>query len=163
GRFGLRLAEPGTGKRVSALAYGELGENELEAQAREERRLFYVAMTRAKERLILSGAARLESWPAEGSGGPISWIAPALLGGGASSARAASGLSAVERGVLIHALLERLDFRRPSAPSAVAIVEAAAMARVARPGAEEIAELAQVVQAFGASEICTRLARATQV
>src|SRR5262249_59501525 len=52
------------------------------AEALEERRLFYVAMTRARERLILSGAAKLEVWPeldGNGSGGgPIAWIGPAV-------------------------------------------------------------------------------------
>ncbi len=64
GRFGLRLSEPGTGRRESALDYRTLGEERQAAEAREERRLFYVAMTRARERLILSGAAKLEAWPA---------------------------------------------------------------------------------------------------
>ena len=64
GRFGMRLAEPGTGRRESALDYKALGDERFAAEAREERRLFYVAMTRARERLILSGAARLEKWPA---------------------------------------------------------------------------------------------------
>ena len=43
----------------------------------------HVAMTRAEERLILSGAARLgDSWPEPGPGAaPISWIAPALVPG----------------------------------------------------------------------------------
>ena len=43
----------------------------------------HVAMTRAEERLILSGAARLgDSWPQPGPGAaPISWIAPALVPG----------------------------------------------------------------------------------
>ena len=66
GRFGMRLAEPGTGRRESALDYKALGDERFEAEAREERRLFYVAMTRARERLILSGAARLEAWPGAG-------------------------------------------------------------------------------------------------
>ncbi|MBV8957029.1 MAG: UvrD-helicase domain-containing protein, partial [Solirubrobacterales bacterium] len=81
GRFGLRLAEPGTGKRESALDYRTLGEERQAAEAREERRLFYVAMTRARERLILSGAAKLEAWPElenGGGGGPIAWIGPAV-------------------------------------------------------------------------------------
>ena len=92
GRFGLRLAEPGTGKRESALDYKALGEERLAAEADEERRLFYVAMTRARERLILSGAAKLEAAPAHGGsdspppasqptfggGGPIVWIGPGL-------------------------------------------------------------------------------------
>ncbi len=78
GRLGLRLARPGTARREPALAYRALGEERAVAEAREERRLFYVAMTRAKERLILSGAARLDGW--RESGTPIAWIAPALLG-----------------------------------------------------------------------------------
>ena len=61
GRFGLRLAEPGTGRRESALDYRALGEERQAVEADEERRLFYVAMTRARERLILSGAAKLEA------------------------------------------------------------------------------------------------------
>src|SRR5205085_803214 len=78
GRFGLRLAQPGGGKRESALDYKLLGEEQLQAEAAEERRLFYVAMSRAQERLILSGAARLEPWSDGGS--PIAWIGPAMLG-----------------------------------------------------------------------------------
>ncbi len=82
GRFGLRLAEPGTGRRESALDFKTLGDERLAAEAYEERRLFYVAMTRARERLILSGAAKLEAWPAlegnGGGGGPIAWIGSAL-------------------------------------------------------------------------------------
>ena len=81
GRFGLRLAEPGTGRRESALDYKALGDERIAAEAREERRLFYVAMTRARERLILSGAAKLDAWPAlenGGGGGPVAWIGPAV-------------------------------------------------------------------------------------
>ncbi len=85
GRFGLRLSEPGTGKRESALDYRALGEERQAAEADEERRLFYVAMTRARERLILSGAAKLDAWPdivRSGAhppgGGPIAWIGPAV-------------------------------------------------------------------------------------
>jgi ATP-dependent helicase/nuclease subunit A len=80
GRFGLRLAQPGTGKREPALDYRALGDEQTQADAREERRLFYVAMTRARERLVLSGAAKLDQWPSEGGGGPIAWIGPAVLG-----------------------------------------------------------------------------------
>ena len=82
GRLGLRLARPGTGGRENALAYDELGELRKEEEAAEERRLFYVAMTRARERLILSGAGRLETWGGPGSGNaPISWLGPALVPG----------------------------------------------------------------------------------
>jgi ATP-dependent helicase/nuclease subunit A len=79
GRFGLRLAEPGTGRREPALDYRPLGEERQRLEDAEERRLFYVAMTRARERLVLSGAARLEAWQGNGAGGPIGWIAPAFV------------------------------------------------------------------------------------
>ena len=50
-----------TGKAEPALDYQALGDAQVRAEQREERRLFYVAMTRAQERLILSGAAKLEA------------------------------------------------------------------------------------------------------
>jgi RecB family exonuclease len=76
----LRLARPGTGPREPALAYEELGEERKQADAREERRLFYVAATRACERLIFSGAAKLdENWGRANGGAPISWLGPALV------------------------------------------------------------------------------------
>jgi ATP-dependent helicase/nuclease subunit A len=75
-RLGLRLARPGTAARIQALDYQVLGDEAAEAQAAEERRLFYVAMTRARERLILSGAADLQGRSNRSS--PIGWIAPAF-------------------------------------------------------------------------------------
>ena len=84
GRFGLRLAQPGTGGRESALDYQALGEEQQRREDEEERRLFYVALTRAREQLILSGAAKLEEWPANAGAGPIAWIAPAIVGQGVS-------------------------------------------------------------------------------
>ncbi len=81
GRVGLRLASPGTGKSVPILDYAELCDEIQAAEAAEERRLFYVAMTRARERLILSGAAKLEpdgQLTPNGRGAPIGWVAPAL-------------------------------------------------------------------------------------
>ena len=221
-------------------------------------------MTRARERLILSGAARFEVWQA-GSGrtaGPISWIAPAFVpdlpavvqeGGGdveadgthvvvrverpedvvesrpaalrRAPAPAAAGAaappgpdpgraappgppvatlsysslgeyarcgyrfyaervlglppgpeargageeprpgvrSAADRGVLAHALLERLDFRRPVIPPAAVIVSAAARAGLSPPpGPEECDELIALVRRFAATELCARLGRATE-
>jgi ATP-dependent helicase/nuclease subunit A len=267
GRIGLRLARAGVGGRESALAYKELGEEQRAAEDGEERRLFYVAMTRARERLVLSGAAKVEGWTEGGptGGGPIAWIAPAFFpnlgtligeGGGvidrdgvrlalrligpedgceepaptspapsqsyapavtaatppavaAPSASPAvsrlsysslgqyarcgyrfyaervlglpataeppeppvpgaeqldySGRPADERGVLIHALLERLDFRRPASPDLAAIAAAAARAGLAPPDATEADELAALVAGFAGSELCTRLGGAHTV
>ena len=79
GRVGLRLAPVGGGDAVPALAYEELAAEEDAAEAQEERRLLYVAMTRARELLVLSGATDAGRWPEPRAGGPpIDWIVRAL-------------------------------------------------------------------------------------
>ncbi|MGN6871385.1 MAG: UvrD-helicase domain-containing protein [Solirubrobacteraceae bacterium] len=253
GRIGMRLAEPGTGRRESALDYRTLGEERQAAEALEERRLFYVAMTRARERLILSGAAKLEVWPElegnGGGGGPIAWIGPAVAeredvavafvgpedlsasepsevriedrraeiraegpapippppsapappvaalsytslaeykrcgyrfyaervlrlppgpgrgGNGELSADTPTAtLSATERGSLVHALLERLDFRRPTVITEAAVAAAAArFGLTVAPGGADAAQIIELVDRFAAGELCGRLARATGV
>jgi len=251
GRFGMRLAEPGTGKRESALEYKALGDERSDAEAREERRLFYVAMTRARERLILSGAAKLDAWPAlenGGGGGPIVWIGPAIeqlegaevtfvgpedvpapiemgedasvreaelaelhdapvvpdtppaappvsalsysslaeyqrcgyrfyaervlrLGptgpgrsGGASDRERPGAISPLDRGTLVHALLERLDFRRPVRPTEAMIAEACARSGLrAALGPDDAARVAELVERFADGDLCRRLGRATAV
>ena len=55
GTAGLRLAPLGGGDTIPTTAWTALADEDAEADAEEERRLFYVAMTRAKELLILSG------------------------------------------------------------------------------------------------------------
>ncbi|MGB0093211.1 MAG: UvrD-helicase domain-containing protein [Solirubrobacteraceae bacterium] len=250
GRFGLRLAQPGTGRREPALDYKALGEERQRGEEHEERRLFYVAMTRARERLIVSGAAKLDALGSPGNGGsaPIAWIAPALVPEIASlvgerdrstdagvqwsivsptdavdeprtlpapecspvapapappavpqppepppvatlsysslgeyercgyrfyaervlglpplapRGGAGAGLGPTERGILVHALLERLDFRRPLRPSPEAIAVAAERAGLAGRGPYE--DVVELVEAFAGSELCARLARATDV
>ena len=256
GRFGMRLAEPGTGRRESALDYKALGDERFEAEAREERRLFYVAMTRARERLILSGAAKLDAWPAPGDsdarppgGGPIVWIGPGVeqqpgvevtfvgpedvpapvevvddavvreielnaihdapvapdapraappvstlsysslaeyqrcgyrfyaervlrlppLPGQAGRGAGGTGetvgaITPLDRGTLVHALLERLDFRRPVRPTEAMIAEAWARSGLsAALGADDGAQVAELVERFAAGDLCRRLGRATAV
>jgi len=248
-RFGMRLAEPGTGRRESALDYKALGDERYEAESREERRLFYVAMTRARERLILSGAARLEKWPElegnGGGGGPIAWIGPAIerledvevdvtfvrpedierpqrapdlapsvhlveparpaspappsappgppvaalsysslaayqrcgyrfyaervlrlpaLPGQDEPRESPVGLTALDRGTLVHALLERLDFRRPRRPTDAMIAEASERSGLATPlTPDDAAQAAELVERFAAGDLCRRLGRATAV
>jgi ATP-dependent helicase/nuclease subunit A len=269
GGLGLRVARPGVAGREPAFDYKAIGDRQREAEEAEERRLFYVAMTRAEERLVLSGALKFDGFTGDGGstgGGPAAWIAPAFVpdlgtvlseGGGevrregarisvrvgrpedrcqaedtdppaaaaagpaaappelpptpppaaaVVSARApvatlsysslheyqrcgyrfyaervlglppvpqpagspgapvASLRSAADRGVLIHALLERLDFRRPVAPVADAVRVAADRAGLRpRPGPAEADELAGLVRRFADSELCARLARATSI
>jgi ATP-dependent helicase/nuclease subunit A len=78
-RVGLRLLGLDGSEPVACLHYEELREERLRAEAAEEERIVYVAMTRARERLLLSGAVDFERWPAVRAGGPpIAWLAPAL-------------------------------------------------------------------------------------
>ncbi len=269
GRFGLRLAEPGTGRRESALEYRALGEERQAAEADEERRLFYVAMTRARERLIMSGAAKLgdgpevegpsPTRPTFGGGGPIAWLGPAMAERddvaiafvqpedlnpahplpppisdppppppvpevplpepppppplpepppppppalaappvaalsytslaeyqrcgyrfyaervlrlpslaartGRGVAEGAGGLSAVDRGTLVHALLERLDFRRPIvATGAVVAAAAAGLGLTVASGGPDAAQIIELVDRFAGGELCRRLGRASGV
>ena len=286
GRLGLRLSRAGAGGRENALDYRAIGDEQRAAQEAEERRLFYVAVTRAQERLVLSGALKFDGFIGEGGGatggGPAAWLAPAFVpelgevmerGGGEvhhdgvriavrigrpedmarepetaapaaaaallppatpaarpspatpaapspsaqeiapeaaedaavpPAARAAVGAlsysslgeyakcgyrfyvervlglpavpeprrapeldegprSAADRGVLLHALLEGLDFRRPAIPGAAAVSAAAAQAGLEPvPGPAEADELAALVRRFADSELCARLGRATQ-
>ena len=88
GEIGIRLATPGGGETVPALAYEQLADAAAIEEDAEERRLFYVAMTRARDRLILSGSTNPERPAAPRPGGPpLDWIAPALLGGALDPAR----------------------------------------------------------------------------
>ena len=71
GRLGFRVAHPSSGKRLSTAEYEEVKEAEQHAEEAERLRLYYVAMTRAIDRLIVSGAV--------GEGGadartPIGWV-----------------------------------------------------------------------------------------
>ncbi|MGZ4166187.1 MAG: UvrD-helicase domain-containing protein [Solirubrobacteraceae bacterium] len=268
GRLGIRLSRAGASGRESALDYTALGEERKRADEAEERRLFYVAVTRARERLVLSGALQFEGFMGQGGlkkgGGPAVWLAPAFVpelgdvlerGGGEVErdgmritvrvgrpedqrggvetppaptptptltpprapdapeagepsvtpappgppvstlsysslgeyercgyrfyAERVLGLpplpearapaepgegprSAADRGVLLHALLEGLDFRRPAIPTADVVTAAAAAARLyPPPGPAEADELAALVRRFAESELCARLGRAT--
>jgi ATP-dependent helicase/nuclease subunit A len=78
-RIGLRLARLDGSAATPSLAWPELSEERRLAQAEEEDRILYVAMTRARERLLLSGAVDFERWPEQRLGAStISWLGPAL-------------------------------------------------------------------------------------
>jgi ATP-dependent helicase/nuclease subunit A len=88
-RVGLRLARLDGSEATPTLDFEELCEERRQAQVEEEERILYVAMTRARERLLLSGAIDLERWPEQKPGAPaISWLGPALLGEPAENVQA---------------------------------------------------------------------------
>lgn len=80
GRVGLKLRALDGGRAQPAFAYRAIGDLRARAESDEEARLFYVAMTRAREQLILSGALPTEPWPdAKPGAPPLTWIGPAFV------------------------------------------------------------------------------------
>ncbi|HEV3071238.1 MAG TPA: ATP-dependent helicase [Solirubrobacteraceae bacterium] len=78
-RIGLRLAQLDGSSGISTLAYEELLAERRQDEASEEQRIVYVALTRARQRLLLSGGVDFSAWPADLPGAPpIAWLAPAL-------------------------------------------------------------------------------------
>jgi ATP-dependent helicase/nuclease subunit A len=83
-RVGLRLARLDGSDATPTMHYSDLLDARRRAEAEEEERILYVAMTRARDLLLLSGAVDFERWPAPRSGSrlapaPIAWLAPALI------------------------------------------------------------------------------------
>jgi ATP-dependent exoDNAse (exonuclease V) beta subunit len=72
GRVGFKVVDPATGKRHAATGFDELREAERAADEAETRRLYYVAMTRAIDRLIVSGA--VDPTSSRDAKAPIRWI-----------------------------------------------------------------------------------------
>jgi ATP-dependent helicase/nuclease subunit A len=72
GRFGFRVADPVTTKRRGAFDYEEVRAARQEEETAERLRLYYVAMTRARQRLIVSGA--IDRDRAADASTPIGWV-----------------------------------------------------------------------------------------
>jgi ATP-dependent exoDNAse (exonuclease V) beta subunit len=72
GRFGFRVADPITSERKGAFAYEAVREARKAEERAERLRLYYVAMTRAVDRLIVSGA--IDPTRAADETTPIGWV-----------------------------------------------------------------------------------------
>ncbi|MEP7335788.1 MAG: PD-(D/E)XK nuclease family protein, partial [Actinomycetota bacterium] len=72
GRFGFKVADPATSKRRGAFDYDEVRQAREEEDRAERLRLYYVAMTRAVDRLIVSGAIDRESTADRST--PMGWV-----------------------------------------------------------------------------------------
>jgi ATP-dependent helicase/nuclease subunit A len=72
GRFGFRVADPVTSERRGAYAYEEVKEARKGEERAERLRLYYVAMTRAIDRLIVSGSIDPTRTADEAT--PIGWV-----------------------------------------------------------------------------------------
>jgi ATP-dependent helicase/nuclease subunit A len=113
GRFGFRVADPVTAKRRGAFDYEAVKEARQAAERAERLRLYYVAMTRAKERLIVSGSVELGSDRETPT--PIAWVLERLA---AEEDLAQAGDAPLELVRGEARLLVRLDRFRPQ-PAAV--------------------------------------------
>jgi ATP-dependent exoDNAse (exonuclease V) beta subunit len=92
GKIGMKLATLDGAKRRAALDWEDVGAETDAAAAAEEERLFYVAMTRAEKKLILSGAMKGNAWDERRrTSPPLQWIGPAFVSDIASAARAEPG------------------------------------------------------------------------
>jgi ATP-dependent helicase/nuclease subunit A len=79
GRVGLRLRRPGEGEGEKTLDFEELRAERWAREREEEDRVLYVAMTRARDRLLLSGTVEFSAWPKPSEvPPPVNWLAPAL-------------------------------------------------------------------------------------
>jgi hypothetical protein len=72
GRFGFRMVHPTHGERRPVFDFEQVREAEREQEQAERLRLYYVAMTRAIDRLIVSGAIDPER--AQDRETPIGWV-----------------------------------------------------------------------------------------
>jgi ATP-dependent helicase/nuclease subunit A len=144
GRLGFRPADPDTGRRLTTSAYEAVKEAERAAEEAERRRLYYVAMTRAIDRLIVSGAVG-ERGPDERT--PIGWVLDRLE---VDEPGAAEAMTEIERGGA--RVLVRLDRHAPE-PEALAeaptVLEQLELFELAENGAAaveapELAPLAEV-------------------
>jgi ATP-dependent exoDNAse (exonuclease V) beta subunit len=79
GRFGFRVVDPKSGKKRPVLDYEAVREAEREDERAERLRLYYVAMTRAIDRLIVSGAIDPEK--TRDLDTPIGWVLSRLEAG----------------------------------------------------------------------------------
>jgi ATP-dependent helicase/nuclease subunit A len=72
GRFGFRVVDPLTSERRGAFQYDEVRRAREQEDRAERLRLYYVAMTRAIDRLIVSGAVDPQS--AADASTPLGWV-----------------------------------------------------------------------------------------
>ena len=96
GRFGFKVAHPGTATRVATPSYEDVKETRDREEEAERLRLYYVAMTRAMEQLIVSGSVDRSNERDERT--PIGWVLQRLRLGDELDRTDVGGPVEVERG-----------------------------------------------------------------
>lgn len=139
GRFGFKVAHPLTGKRHAAFAYEAVKHAEEEAETAERRRLYYVAMTRAIDRLIVSGS--IDPAKRADRETPIGWVLQRLELEALDAAAPDSRAALVERDGA--RLLLRVDRGAAGGGEETAAGEGAPARGEARAGGEAAAVVAE--------------------
>jgi ATP-dependent exoDNAse (exonuclease V) beta subunit len=103
GRIAFQVPSP-AGKLVSPPLFEQLAQREHEAELAEAQRLVYVAMTRARERLIVSGGITART----SEHAPLRWLASAL-GLSVDSMPPGSSVEQVGGDGLVRVQIERMD------------------------------------------------------
>ncbi|HWH94255.1 MAG TPA: UvrD-helicase domain-containing protein [Baekduia sp.] len=138
-RVGLRLRTI-DGASVRALAFDDLRAAQQSADAEEERRILHVAMTRAEERLILSGTFEADKWltaPAPAVA-PLRWLAPRVVAGLAAMIEGAPEATAVPGDPIATATRPRVAVRVHRQPPAEALTAPSPIAvEASGPGVPE--------------------------
>jgi ATP-dependent helicase/nuclease subunit A len=125
GRFGFRVIDPTSGKRKGVFNYEEVREAEKREDRAERLRLYYVAMTRAVDRLIVSGAIDLDR--PQDRQTPIGWVLERLRANEAVE-QTTVGPVEIERGEARFLLAVDRWAPEPEAVAAAAVDEAGQLA-----------------------------------
>src|SRR5439155_437181 len=146
---GFQVADPVTSRRRGAFAYAEVRDARKAEERAERLRLYYVAMTRAIDRLIVSGAIDDERRGET----PIGWVLSRLDADEELERAADGGLAATAIGDAAHRLLEQVDLAAPVAPDVDQV-------RTWYPAVsdEELERVRTLVEAYCSSELAARLA-----
>ena len=118
GRFGFRVADPVTGKRHGVLGYDGVKDARQAEDEAERLRLYYVAMTRAIDRLIVSGSIDRERKADEKT--PIGWVLSRL---DCTAELDADGDGPIELEREGARVLVRVDRTPPAKPAPVVVLE----------------------------------------
>ncbi len=121
GRFGFKVAHPATGTRVGTESYRDVKDHREQAERAERLRLYYVAMTRARERLIVSGSIGPAGERDEET--PIGWVLGRLGLDEEARQPTTDGPFEVERGAATVVL--RVDRGQSAPPAAEPVAPAA--------------------------------------
>ncbi len=117
GRFGFRVADPATSKRRGAFDYDEVRHAREEEDRAERLRLYYVAMTRAVDRLIVSGAIDRESTADRST--PMGWVLQRLDAADELAAANGAPLELVRGDALVQVRFDRYR-EEPESPEETA-------------------------------------------